>query len=94
MSHLSTAITNSLSGSIYMACCGKTICNGCIHAPVYDNLGNQITQKKCPFCRTPLTTTDEEVIKAIKKRVKVGDAYAIYNLGSFYREGAYGLPQD
>ena len=37
-----------ISGSIYMNCCGKTICSGCIHAPVYDDKGNVMT--KCPFC--------------------------------------------
>ena len=41
------------SGSTYMACCGKIICSGCAHAPVYDNLGNEIIGIKCPFCRTP-----------------------------------------
>jgi len=24
----------------YMTCCGKVICSGCIHAPVYDSQGN------------------------------------------------------
>jgi len=24
------------TGRVYMACCGKRICSGCIHAPIYD----------------------------------------------------------
>jgi len=27
------------SGSRYQSCCGKVICSGCFHAPVYDNQG-------------------------------------------------------
>ena len=42
------------SGSKYYACCGKTVCSGCVWAPVYDNLGNIISKGRdtCPFCRT------------------------------------------
>jgi len=48
------------SGTRYKTCCGKFICSGCIHAPVYDNQGQVDNEKKCPFCRTPLPTTVEE----------------------------------
>ena len=34
------------------------------------------------------------MIEQMKKRVELGDAQAIYNLGVFYSEGLYGLPQD
>ena len=47
-------------GSTYYACCGKVICSGCMFAPMYDNLGNEIIERKCPFCRTPVATSDEE----------------------------------
>ena len=82
------------TGNRYMSCCGKLICNGCIHAPVYDNMGNTV-EKKCPFCRTPLS--DENIIDQLKKRAKVdemGDVEAIYNLGCCYSKGKFGLPQD
>ena len=81
------------SGRSYMACCGKMICGGCEHAPVYDNQGIAIVEKKCPFCRTPRPTTDEEAIKRLKKRTEVGDAYAFYVMGCNYYHGC-GLPQD
>ena len=85
------------TGSKFMACCGKIICSGCIYAPLYDNLGNIIGTgrgKKCPFCRTPMYTSNEEAIEMYKKRVEAGDAEAMYILGIHYSNGAIGLPQD
>ena len=40
------------TGSKYQTCCGKMICSGCVHAPVYDHEGNVLAET-CPFCRTP-----------------------------------------
>ena len=77
------------TGRRYNACCGKTICSGCVHAGALvgdDHL--------CPFCRTPAATSDEENIKRIKKRVDMGDAQAIYSLACHYDEGKRGLSQD
>ena len=82
------------SGRMYMSCCGKMICSGCVHAPVYDNHGKIIVGKKCPFCRTSYPTSGEEVIERLKKRMEVGDAYAFFIMGCYYDEGEYGLPQD
>ena len=48
----------------------------------------------CPFCRTPAPVTDEGLVEQIKKRMKVGDAGAIRDLGCFYNNGMHGLPQD
>ena len=81
------------NGRRYMTCCGKTVCSGCFHADVYDNLGNIIAGEKCSFCRTPKATTEED-IKRLKKRVEVGDAYAFLMMGTYYHRGLYGLPQD
>ena len=44
------------TGSKYKTCCGKVICSGCSYAPVYDNEGNIVAEKICPFCRTPGST--------------------------------------
>ena len=76
-----------------MSCCGKEICSGCCHAPVYDNHGNIITDKKCAFCRTPFPT-GEEMIERLKKRTEVSDAYAFILMGIYYSGGLYGLPQN
>src|SRR6056300_1433847 len=34
------------SGRRYYSCCGKILCSGCAHAPVFDNHGNIIVEKK------------------------------------------------
>ena len=80
------------SGRTYMACCGKVICCGCIHA-----FQSGITREKdniCPFCRTPPPKTDEETIKRYEKRMAVNDGRAIYNFGFHYARGVYGLSQN
>ena len=82
------------TGSKYMGCCGKTVCSGCIYAPVYDNQGNKVDNKKCPFCRTPHHASEEELLNRYKIRMEAGDTEAINNLGVFYREGVRGFPQD
>ena len=81
-------------GSTYHECCGKAICSGCNYAPVYDNLGNAISERKCPFCRTPAPTSIEEYIEHLKKRVELDDAEAIVMLGCNYLDGENGFPQD
>lgn len=80
-----------MSGSTYMSCCGKMICTGCTHAPVYDNEGNVIAEKTCPFCRTPNPITNEELIKRYEKRMELNDATAIYTLGVIHDRGSDGF---
>ena len=81
-------------GRSYMTCCGKMICSGCCHAPVYDNHGKIIVGKKCSFCRTPRPTSEKEMIERIKKRMEVGDPYAFYSMGYYHYVGGYDLPQN
>ena len=78
------------TGAKYYSCCGKEICSGCVLAVAFRDFDEQ----KCPFCRTPTPDSEEEAIAINKKRVEAGDAEAIFNLGSFYSEGACGLSQD
>jgi len=82
------------TGGTYKSCCGKVICSGCIHAPLYDDQGNIVDNRKCPFCRIPTPYTVEEGNKRLKKRMKAGDAQAIYSLGYYYSEGIYGYSLD
>jgi len=78
------------SGSVYMSCCGKLVCRGCYYA---------VTKRDtiiglCPFCRTPSSSSDAEMIQRFEKRIDVDDdAYAMHNLGCRYRNGEYGLSQ-
>ena len=82
------------TGRRYMECCGKMICSGCGHAPVFDNHGNIIVGKNCPFCRTSSPTTNKEIIERMKKHMELGDAYAFFMMGNFHDRGDYGVPQD
>jgi len=82
------------TGKKYMTCCGKVICSGCCHAPVYDNQGNKVDGIKCAFCRVPSATSDEEIVKRTMILVEAGDARAIYDLGTYYREGTDGFHQN
>ena len=77
------------TGFKYKTCCGKEICSGCIHAVALRDNGVGL----CPFCRSP-TPTDEELVKQTKKRMEVGDANAMFNLGCYYSNGEYGMAQD
>ena len=79
------------TGYRYKTCCGKIICSGCIHAPVYDDQGNKVDNQKCPFCRTPLSTKDES--NRDKKRAEANDPFAIYRIGCFHMKGSHGYTQ-
>jgi len=87
-------IPNRNSGQRYNACCGKVICSGCVHSPLYDDQGNEVDNEKCPFCRTPHPDTQKEHVRRMLERVKAGDPMAIHNIGMYYRDGTYGFPQD
>jgi hypothetical protein len=82
------------SGYSYMTCCGKEICTGCLYAPVYDNRGNKVDNKKCPFCRSPWIASDDEYIERLQKRVEAGDPIAMNKLGRCYLYEMFGLAQD
>jgi len=77
------------TGYRYQSCCGKVICSGCIYAQQIRDVG-----ALCPFCRISVTTSNEENIKRLMKRVEKDDIQAITNLGFYYSKGMYGLPQD
>ena len=77
----------------YMACCGKTLCCGCVVASK-----NEIKKGKmkdcCVYCRVPLPKSEEEVVKRLRRRMELNDPDAFYGLGCEYRDGDLGLPQD
>ena len=77
------------TGQRYLTCCGKIVCSGCIHAV-------EMTSDKnlCPFCRASVPRRGEEALNRIKKRVDVGNAQAIYELGCCYAAGLNGLAED
>ena len=82
-----------LNMGVYEACCGKVLCTGCVHAPVYDNQGNEVDDEKCHFCRVPTPSSVKELVKRVKIRVDLGDPIAIHHLGCYYHYGKH-VPQD
>ena len=66
------------------------ICSGCLYAVQIRDGGVNL----CPFCRTPAPTINEDLIIQVKKRIELGDAEAMHNLGGCYSDGRYGLPHD
>jgi len=73
----------------FMACCGKSICIGCIYAMKMSE-GKDL----CAFCRTPPPSSDEEQVKRLYKLMDKGNANAFDTLGACYFSGTHGLPQD
>ena len=75
---------------VYMACCGKYVCDGCMHA--VQMRGDQL----CPYCRAaaPNAETDHLVAERYLKRMELNDAVGICNLAGLYRDGTHGLPQN
>ena len=75
----------------FKTCCGKRICNGCIHA-IWMSEGKDL----CPFCRTQPPTSGQEEIKRLKKLMDKGNARAFFACGNHYHFGNtyLGLPQD
>ena len=82
----------TLLGRTYMACCGKVICTGCVHA--FQSRATKKEHDVCPFCRTPPPLSDEEVAKRYEKRMELDDPMAIQELGFLYASGLYGLKQN
>jgi len=79
------------AGTVYMNCCGKVICRGCVYA--FQSRATKKEHDICPFCRTPPPSSDEKKIKRYKKRADMNDPIAMKGIGSMYRDGD-GLPRD
>jgi len=72
---------------VYQACCGKTVCTGCMYC-CWD-----AANLNCPFCRKPVPKGEEEM-ERLNSRVAANDAEAFHQLGYDYLRGTRSLPQD
>ena len=72
----------------YFACCGKTVCGGCLFQHQVRN------GQTCAFCREPIPKTEEEELAQLRKRVELKDPEAFCNLGIYYGRGFLGLSVD
>ena len=69
-------------------CCLKRVCKGCIMAAMKRGISG------CPFCRTPRPQTNIQARAMVQRRVDAGDPMAIWNIGTQYSLGKYGLEKD
>jgi hypothetical protein len=74
--------------SIFMACCGKTVCWGCLYA--HKNMMSSVQHDKvmasrCLFCRTP-SSDKKEYEKRKTERVEANDPAALREMGTEYHE--------
>ena len=82
--------TTGMTGMSFHSCCGKSICDGCIHA--MSETGGK-NGELCAYCRT-LYVTNEEEVERVKKLMEKGNAKAFHQLAGYYAGGINGLPQD
>jgi len=78
---------------MYKPCCGKMLCTGCFAAS-WDEMCQGNMKRCCPFCMVPMHNSPEEQVDRYKKRMELGDSYAIFMLGDMHRQGVSGLPKD
>jgi TPR repeat protein len=73
----------------YYACCGKSICKGCVYS-----FCKSRNDEKCPFCNAEINKTDEEKVEEVMKRVEANDPTSICILAGYYLRGLRGVEQD
>jgi TPR repeat protein len=74
----------------YYSCCGKSICNGCLHS--FRKSGND---EKCPFCNSDGSgKTDEDGVVETTKRAEANDPYSMHVLAHYYYHGLGGMQQN
>jgi tetratricopeptide (TPR) repeat protein len=64
-------------------CCSTVICHGCVYTNAMRELEGRL-EHKCPFCRHPPPTSDEENLRFIMKRVEANDPAAICHMGFYH----------
>ena len=84
--------------TLFMSCCGKKICCGCIVKSKLVDKKNGVPdhKQKCAFCRQPHSlqeTNEMRNIKSLKKLMKKNNPDAFYQMARNYREGKEGVLQ-
>jgi len=75
------------SETIFMRCCGKTICKGCVFKQLNIKVENglqTIDDYKCPFCQQQAPNND---IKALKRLMKKNNPRAFSLMAAKYKTG-------
>ena len=75
--------------TVFMTCCSKRICLGCIYTNQEREIKGRL-QQKCPFCREPAPDRYEEHNRRLMKRIEANDPAAMCEMGAdIYNEGHY-----
>ena len=64
-----------------ISCCSKLICFGCTYANMIREIEGRLLPK-CPFCRTAVPDTDEEMNEQLMKRIEANDPVAMRYIGT------------
>jgi hypothetical protein len=67
-------LPEALGGKMYMSCCGKILCSGCVFADFKQN-----QRGICPFCRAEVPG-NAGLFQQLNKRLQVNDLHAFYNM--------------
>ena len=82
-------LTRPLLSFTYQPCCGKTLCDGCIYAHKKAS-----KEYNCPFCRTPVSSSDKERIARTKKRMDCNESDAYVMLAMHHYQGTKDVKRD
>lgn len=85
------------NSSVFFACCGNLICNGCLHAQFKEDATNGKEWEDCQacaFCRTPATQDAKERIRRVNRNVERNHAPSMYQLAAYFVRGEEGLEKD
>ena len=75
---------------LFMSCCGKKICCGCIIKSKFVDKKNGVPdhKQKCAFCRQPHSLQNKtSIMKALKKLIKKNNPDAFAQMAGCYKEG-------
>ena len=74
---------------LFMTCCGKKVCCGCIIKNKMLDMKNGVPEHKCkcPFCRQPPIRGTNKVVKALKKLMKKNNPVAFNEMAGSYQTG-------
>ena len=67
--------------TLFMSCCGKSICNGCVFR---HNRLKKRQERKCAFCQLSMSHNN---IKANRKLMKKNNPTAFMQMASYYNKG-------
>ena len=81
----------------FNTCYGQTLCLGCVHAQIKENIGKCKRREDimaCPFCMAPFTKVEKEFIDQLKKCAERNNAKSMEKLALYYMDGKMGLQKD